>query len=158
MKGLIIGFLGFAIILLGGWEWLKAKPTTPVELHTQQAAIVEQVTTIGELSGVWHAFPNGLLLQFEEDGSALFGLDTQGNVLGYEAVILFESQILSIQFTDYEGRHEACLGQAGLYSVQSHPDGSISFALIKDNCQFRRESLSGRLETDVSPRFYLLLD
>lgn len=158
MKALVIGLIGFTMMLFGGWNVLSAERTPPVKLHTQQDLVVEYVSTINELTGTWHAFPGGLVIRFNDDGSAQFGLDTGGTVLGYDAVAKFENQLLSIQFTNYDGQNKGCHRQVGLYSVQSHQGGYISFAPIVDDCIFRLESLSGPAETGVGMMFHPLQD
>ncbi len=142
MKGFIVILTGLAALLLGGWSVAgqQVSPSTELRLEPGQATMVE------EIAGTWHAFPVGLVLQFNDDGSAQFGLDWDGTAIGNEAEIEFEGQELSIRFTNYDGQNEACASSAGLYTVQLHQSGNISFEPVQDDCQFRMDILSGTPE------------
>ena len=152
MKSFMIGLIGLTTMLLGGWNVFSEQTTPPIKSQPQPA----QATAIDKLAGTWYAFPGGILLQFNGDGSAQFGLDTTGAVLGYEATTNFEEQLLSIRFTNYDGQDEACRQQVGLYTVQLHQGGPISFEPVRDDCRFRLESLSGSSEADFRLLFHPL--
>ena len=155
MKSFIIGMIGVMIMLLGGLEVFGRQRTQPV-LPPRPEPILEQASTIDELTGTWYAFPVGLLLQFNNDESAQFGLNTDGTTLGYDAIISFEGELLSIRFTNYDGENAPCHEQAGLYTVQLHQGGQISFDPARDDCLFRLESLSGSAEADFRLIFHQL--
>ena len=158
MKGLMIGLIGFSLLLVGWWDTYTPGSTEPVYPQAGQETMTESVSAIAELTGTWHAFPNGLVLRFNDDGSTQFGLDTDGVTLGYEAKITVENSILSIQFTTYNAQNDACLGQVGRYAVQSHDGGYLSFARIDDDCLFRTELLTGTSAADSSIMFHPLPD
>jgi hypothetical protein len=145
MKGLIGGLLGIILMLIGGWSTISGVEESSAEPYAGPVI----AGTVREIAGTWYRFPVGMLLQFNDDGSAIFGLDWDGTAVGYEARIWFEDQELSILFTNYDDQDEACASAAGLYTVQINEDGTISFELVHDDCHFRMEILSGSAESST---------
>lgn len=142
MKGLIILLAGILSLLLGGLgsggeERISASGSS---------LMIEQAQQSEQISGTWHGFPYGLLLQINNDGSAQFGLDTDGTPIGYSAMMWFEDQQLSVLFTNYDGPNETCRSAVGFYTVQLHQGGAIRFETVHDECRFRQEILSGLSE------------
>ena len=155
MKSFIMGLIGVTVMIFGGWNMFQGQPAAQTSRQYLPPEIEPiQATTVNKLIGTWHAFPVGLILRFNDDGSAQFGLDNDGTASGYEATVRFESQLLSIQFTNYDGQNEACHKQAGLYTVQLHPGGQISFEPVHDNCLFRLENLRGSEEGSFRLMFH----
>ena len=111
-----------------------------------------QAQSIDQISGKWHAFPSGLLIQINEDGSAQFGQDLDGMPIGYRAEMKFRNQQLHVRFTDYFGSEEPCKTAVGRYTVRNHESGAIRFDLVQDECLFRLQMLSG--EPDVGMLYH----
>jgi hypothetical protein len=154
MKGFIIGLIILATLILGGWQVEAGLAEKPSESYQEFQSEPVQAGRLEEITGRWHAFPVGLLVQFNEDGSAQFGLDWDGTSMGDEAIIWFEGQALSVQFTDYEGQDEACASAIGRYTVQLYQGESISFTAVHDDCQFRMDILSGRGEEELGLMYH----
>lgn len=75
MKGLIIEIIGFTTVPLRRLGTFGKDTKQSIELHRQQDSIAQQITTTNTQAGTWHGFATGLLLRFNDDGSAshLFG-------------------------------------------------------------------------------------
>jgi hypothetical protein len=154
MKGFIIGLIILAALFLGGWHRGGGRTEeTTGSYHEAQSKPV-QAARLEEIAGKWHRFPVGLLIQFNDDGSAQFGLDWDGSFAGYEATIWFEGQELSVRFTNYDGQDEACASTTGRYTVQLHQGESLSFVAVHDDCLFRMDSLSGRGEEELGLMYH----
>ena len=150
MKVIFISLIGLAALVLGGWNAAGQPAAQTPEMQTTS----RQVVSVQEIVGRWHGFPTGVLLQFNDDGSAHFGLDWDGTEIGYEARIWFESQRLSILFTDFDGHINGCSTSVGLYNVDLHSEGTISFKPVHDDCQFRMEILGGAAAADFRMMYH----
>ena len=64
MKEITLGVIRFTQKLLKGPGLQREEDT-----RSQQHSPVRQATTVSELSDSWHAFPTGILLRFDPDGS-----------------------------------------------------------------------------------------
>lgn len=144
MKVIIVSLLGLAALFFGGWSTVGQ----PVAHATEEQTPSKQVVSIQEIVGTWHAFPIGVLLQFDDDGSAHFGLDSEGTLIGREARIWFENQGLSILFTEHDDQIDGCSASVGHYNVELSSDGTIRFESVHDDCQFRVQILQGAADTD----------
>ena len=154
MKGFIVGLIILAALFLGGWQLDSGRTEEPTESYQKLQSEPVQAGRVEEIAGKWYGFPMALLLQFNDDGSAQFGLDLDGTAIGYEAMIWFEDQELFVQFTNYDGHIEACASSIGRYTVQLHQGESISFTAVHDDCLFRMENLSGRGEEEFGLMYH----
>ena len=97
-----------------------------------------------DIAGTWHAFPSGLVIRFNADGTATFGLDANGEPIGYAADTWFQEEQLFIEFTDYDGEIGECAKAKGVYQVNLFPNGGLRFVTVRDECQLRVDVLGGR--------------
>ena len=154
MKGFIIGLIILAALILGGWHLDGERIKEPTGSYQESRSKPVQADRLEQIAGQWYRFPVGLLLQFNDDGSAQFGLDWDGSFAGTEAMIWFVGQEMSVRFTNYDGQDEACASTIGRYTVLLHQGESISFAAVHDDCLFRMDSLSGRGEEEFGLMYH----
>ena len=150
MKVIIISLIGLGTLLFGGWSTAGQPAAQSLELEPTYG----QVISVREIAGTWYGFPAGVMFKLNDDGSAHIGLDWNGTEIGYDARIWFESQKLSIQFTDYDGRSLGCVSSVGRYSVELHSNGNIHFETVRDDCQFRMEILGGGAVSDFRVMYH----
>ena len=150
MKAFIVTLVGLAALLFGGWKAVNQPATEEVAFQPPPGI----ATGVAEITGTWYGFPAGIVLQFNDDGSAHFGQDWDGTNIGYKATVWFENQRLSILFTNYDGDMDACRDAVGLYNVELHAGGNISFEPVNDDCHFRTVLLGGPAETDFGLMYH----
>ena len=150
MKVIIISLIGLGTLLFGGWSTAGQPAAQSQELEPTYG----QVISVREIAGTWYGFPAGVMFKLNDDGSAHIGLDWNGTEIGYDARIWFESQKLSIQFTDYDGKNSGCASSVGQYSVKLHLNGNIRFEPVHDDCQFRMEVLGGAADSDFRVMYH----
>jgi hypothetical protein len=136
MKGFVISMMSTAVLILAGWQSVGHSATPELQLGPEPMII-------NGFEGAWYSFPGGLMIRFNSDGSADFGVDTDGTPIGYQAHTWFEGDKLSIRFSNYDGAMESCRDATGVYQVQQLKGGNIRFVTIDDACQFRSDALSG---------------
>ena len=139
MKSPIIILAGLLALILGDLDWQG----DVAGLETESLPMVELAQNIDEITGIWHGFPTGLLLQINEDGSAQFGQDRDGTPIGYRAELKFRNQQLYVRFIDSSISEERCQATIGRYIVQIHESGAIHFDPVQDDCHFRLQILKG---------------
>lgn len=149
MKGFFISLISAAVLILAGWQTVDHKATPELQLKPEPMII-------NDFEGAWYNFPGGLMIQFNGDGSADFGVDTDGTPIGYQAQTWFEGDKFSIRFSDYDGAIDSCRGATGVYQVQQLDDGNIRFVTINDACQFRSDALSGHKDLGFEPVFHFV--
>lgn len=154
MKMLIITLAATVLLILGGWSFTDRPAIEPIEAFQEPIG----ASSIEQVAGRWFAFPAGLLIQINPDGSAQFGLDRDGTVLGHQAQMWFEGPELSVRYTDYEGQDAACAKQTGHYTVDTYESGNITFIPVEDDCRSRMESLSGAAETGFRVNYHPVQD
>lgn len=108
-----------------------------------------QAQSIDQITGIWHGFPSGILIQINENGSAQFGQDRDGKLIGYRAEIRSEKQQFHIRFTDYFGPEASCRSASGSYLVQLHESGAIRFKPVHDECLLRLQLLAGQSDVGM---------
>lgn len=153
MKGFVVLLMSAAILILAGWQTVghSAAPEQQLQPDLQ---LQPEPTIITDIEGVWYSFPVGLVVQVSGDGSADFGVDTDGTPTGYQAETWFEDDKLFIQFSNYDGEVDLCRTATGIYQVQQLGDGIIRFVTIDDPCQFRVDALSGRADLGFELAFH----
>jgi hypothetical protein len=142
MKTLLTGFMGVIVLFLGGWGFggLSGNSGTAIE------AIAVERNQVASIVGAWHSFPAGMVVQFDPDGTAQFGVDPGGKAFGFEAETWMNGETLSIRFTNYDGQDDACRSATGVYQVSPAVDGAIKFLPVDDRCQMRVNILKGNPE------------
>lgn len=136
MKGFVISLMSAAVLILAGWQTVGHSAAPKPQFKPEPEIITD-------FEGAWYNFPGGLMIRFNGDGSADFGVDTDGTPIGYQAQTWFEGDNLSIRFLDYDGAMDSCRDATGVYQVQQLDGGNIRFVTIDDACQFRSDALSG---------------
>lgn len=153
MKGLVISLMSAAVLILAGWQTVGHSATAEPQIQPE-IQLQPDPETITDIEGAWYSFPGGLVVQFNGDGSADFGVDTDGTPYGYRAETWFEGDKLSIRFSNYDGNVDPCREATGLYQVQRLDDGLIRFVTINDACQFRADALSGHADLGFELAFH----
>lgn len=147
------------ILLLGATFFVSVSQASesPVAVQTFEGAQPNDdavfANSLEQIAGAWYAFPVGTAIRFNDDGTADFGLDMAGKVVGYSARTWFEGRQLFIAFTNFDGESEGCGTDIGRYTVQLLENSSIAFESIGDTCRFRSNMLGGHPATDSELRF-----
>ena len=123
MKGLIIIMAGLLVLF---WGDLDAQGNVD-ESAAESFPTVRQAESIDQISGSWHGFPSGLLLQINEDGSAQFGQNRDGTLIGYRAEMELKGSQFHVRFNDYSGFEASCQSAIGIYTVQINDNGAVRF-------------------------------
>jgi hypothetical protein len=84
------------------------------------------------------------VLQFNDDGTARFGVDGDGTTLGYDTQTWFEGTRLFVKFATYDGESEAYATATGSYEVQLLDSGNLRFVNGQDECLLRADALQGQ--------------
>jgi hypothetical protein len=142
MKSILIWLTSVMVFATLGWQVVD-EPAA-VKMNSQPDVVMG--SSADQIAGTWHSFPNGLLIRFNRDGTADFGVDTDGKAIGYSANTWVKGDQLFITFSDYDGDNADCVGATGIYQTQQQRGGSLRFVLVEDACQFRATALSGRAE------------
>ena len=114
------------------------------------------LSRLQELQGAWYAFPAGLAIQFNQDGSGLFGSAGGDDMTGIALKTRFEGELLQISFAGYQGESEECQTATGVYSVQRLAGGNIHFSPVQDDCKFRLDALNGAADLGFELTFHPL--
>jgi hypothetical protein len=138
MKTGLIFLFGVAILASLGWK-VGDSEAVATERHERPSLAGDT----GVLNGTWYAFPGGLMIRFNANGTADFGLDADGGSVGFEADTWIEDTRLHITFIDYDGENEECRSATGIYEVQWLENNYLKFKVVHDDCQFRSNVLSG---------------
>jgi hypothetical protein len=149
MKSILVGLVSVGTVALAGWQMAG---WAPVSTDTSGPA-PELATSSEEIAGTWFSLPNGLMLQFGDDGTAQFGVDNDGTTLGYDAQTWFEGTHLFVRFEDYDGASEACATDIGIYEVELLESGNLRFVHGQDDCEFRLESLQGTADSEIGLQY-----
>lgn len=150
MKGIALVILSSAILALVGWNAAEG----PQQAFATEAATQQSIVGLQEIQGAWYAFPAGLAIRFNEDGSGLFGSVGDDDRTGISVETHFEDDLLQIWFADYQGESEDCQTATGVYTVQRLDGGNIRFSPIQDDCQFRLDALNGRADLGFELTFH----
>lgn len=146
MKSILASLMSVGMVTLASWQLTGQTP------HT--AEVVEQPPEIAassaDIAGTWFSLPTGLVLQFNADGTAQFGVDSDGTTLGYEAQTWFEGTRLFVKFVDNDGPSAACANEIGSYQVQVLETGNLKFVDAIDDCQLRIDALQGASGMDLA--------
>lgn len=145
MKNILVSLMSVGTMALAGWQmtgWAATSPNTA-------APVSEFAASSQDIAGRWFSLPGGLMLQFNDDGSAQFGIDSDGTTLGYEAQTWFEGTHLFIKFIANVGLSDACANATGSYEVQLLDSGNLKFVDAQDKCQLRRDALQGAPDTQL---------
>jgi hypothetical protein len=141
MKTGLIFLVSIAILASVGWQGVVSQEVTAAA--EQKPSLT---SAIGGLRGTWYAFPGGLMIRFNANGTADFGLDIDGKAVGFSANTWLEDTRLHITFTDYDGENEGCRSATGIYEVQSLDNNYLKFKVVHDDCQLRSNVLSGNAD------------
>lgn len=138
MKAVLIIVASIALFVSAGGQMVDLQPAIAAPDQEYELA-----GSHAEISGTWHSFPVGLLVRFQDDGRASFGLDSTGEAVGQDADAWFEGNQLHIRFNDYAGESEVCETAVGVYEVHVREGGSISFMPVIEDCEVRLNALNG---------------
>jgi len=152
MKALLAGLTGIIVLFLGGWGFVVPSGDSSTAIETMA---VER-TQVGSIVGAWHSFPAGMVVQFDANGTAHFGVDQGGKAFGFEAETWMNGETLSFMFTNYDGEDEACRSATGVYQIGLAASGAINFLAVDDQCQMRVNILEGNPELGYEPIFHPL--
>ena len=152
MKGIALVIISSAILALVGWKAVEP----PQQSIAPEAVAQRNIVGVQELQGAWYAFPAGLAIQFNQDGSGTFGSVGDDDMTGIALKTRFEGELLQISFAGYQGESEECKTVSGVYSVQRLADGNIRFSPVQDACQFRLDALNGAADLGFGLTFHAL--
>ena len=146
MKSILVSLVSVCTVALVGWQMTGWAPESP----DTAGPAPELATSSEDIAGMWFSLPSGLVLQFNDDGTAQFGVDSDGTTLGYEAQTWFEGTRLFIKFVAYDGVSEACATATGTYEVQLLDSGNLRFVRAQDECQLRVDALLGAADAEIA--------
>lgn len=153
MKGFVISLMSAAVLILAGWQ-ATGQSASPERQPQPEMGLKLEPEIVTVVEGAWYSFPGGLVVRFNDDGSADFGVDADGTPYGYRAETWFEGDNLSIRFLDYDGIIDLCREATGVYQVQQLDEGVIRFVTVEDDCQFRSDALSGHADLGFELAFH----
>lgn len=145
MKSILVSLMNVGTVALAGWQMTGWVPASPEPADP----VPEFATSSEDIAGMWFSLPSGLVLRFNDDGSAQFGVDSDGTTLGYDAQTWFEGTRLFIRFVASDGLSEACAAATGTYEVQLLDSGNLSFVHAQDECQLRVDALQGASDMEL---------
>ena len=152
MKGIALVILSSAILVLVGWKAVER----PQQAVTPEITVQHSILGLQELQGAWYAFPAGLAIEFNQDGSGLFGSVSGDGTGGISFDSRFEGDRLLIWFDDYQGESHECQTATGIYTLQGLEGGNIRFSPEHDDCQFRIDALNGQASLGFELTFHAL--
>jgi hypothetical protein len=152
MKSIFLAIISSAILTLVGWKAVER----PQQAVTPGATVEHSILGGQELQGAWYAFPAGLAIEFNHDGSGLFGSVSGNDAGGISFDSRFEGDHLQIWFAEYQGESEECQTTTGVYTVESLEAGNIRFSPVQDHCQFRLDALNGQADLGFELTFHPL--
>ena len=148
MKSILASLITVGTVALAGWQIAGQTPASPDTIDLAPA--LELATSSQDIAGLWFGLPTGLMVQFKENGTAQFGVDSDGTTLGYDAQAWFEGTRLFIKFIDYDGASEVCGTATGIYEVQLLDSGNLRFVEVQDECRFRADALQGTADAEIA--------
>jgi hypothetical protein len=160
MKGILLNLISVLFLAIGAGKLVGVPEaaTAPIAPAAALELTGEPIVDLAEISGIWHSFPAGILMGINQAGDVQFGLDSDGHGIGLEADAWFSGNELHLVYIDYDGAALECRAAEGIYEVQMLPNGSLKFMAIADDCQVRRQLLSGDVELGAGPLFHPVND